>query len=95
MYGLDIAWEYVQASYAVRFVDAQGNPVPGCIVNFCTDEMCLPVVADADGVAAYTGEPYAYHLQVIRVPEGYAFDTAQEFYTETAGGEMTLAVTKE
>ena len=94
MYGLDIAWEYVQASYTVRFVDAQGNPVPGCIVNFCTDEMCLPVVADADGVAAYTGEPYAYHLQVIKVPDGYAFDTAREFYTETTGGEMTVTVEK-
>ena len=94
LYGLDITWEYVQATYTVRFVDAQGAPVPGCIVNFCTDEMCLPVVADADGVAAYTGEPYAYHLQVIRVPDGYAFDTAREFYTETTGGEMTVTVEK-
>ncbi|MBQ7521019.1 MAG: hypothetical protein IJU12_11940, partial [Clostridia bacterium] len=94
-YDLDISWEYVQATYTVRFVDAQGAPVPGCIVNFCTDEMCLPVVADADGVAAYTGAPYAYHLQVIKVPAGYTFDTAQEFYTEPAGGDMVLTVGKE
>ena len=79
----------------MRFVDAQGNPVPGCIVNFCTDEMCLPVVADADGVAAYTGAPYAYHLQVIKVPDGYTFDTAQEFYAEVMGGEMTVTVGRE
>lgn len=94
-YDLDIAWEYLQAAYTVRFVDAQGNPVPGCIVNFCTDEMCLPVVADADGVAAYTGAPYAYHLQVIKVPDGYTFDTAQEFYAEVMGGEMTVTVGRE
>lgn len=94
-YDLDISWEYVQATYTVRFVDDQGAPVPGCIVNFCTDEMCLPVVADADGVASYTGAPYAYHLQVIKVPAGYTFDTAQEFYTEPAGGDMVLTVGKE
>ena len=94
-YDVDITWDYAQATYTVRFVDAQGAPVPGCIVNFCTDEMCLPVVADADGVAAYTGDPYAYHLQVIRVPEGYAFDTAQEFYTEPEGGDMILTVNKQ
>ena len=94
-YDIDIAWDYAQATYTVRFVDAQGNAVPGCIVNFCTDEMCLPVAADSHGVAAYTGAPYAYHLQVIKVPAGYAFDPAQEFYTESTGGEMTITINKE
>ena len=68
--------------------------MPGCIVNFCTEEMCVPAVADENGVATFTGEPYAYHLQVIRVPEGYSFDTAQEFTADPNGGEVRFTVNK-
>ena len=82
------------SEYTVRFVDQNGEPVPGCIVNFCTDEACMPVTADENGVAAFSGEPYAYHLQVIRVPAGYEFDTTQEVYAEEAGGELSFTVTK-
>ena len=95
-----LSWRYADSAsasgeYAVRFVDQNGDPVPGCIVNFCTDTFCMPIAADETGVAHFTGEPYAYHLQVLKVPAGYAFDTAQEFWTEEKGGEITLTVTKE
>lgn len=86
------AGELPQSVYTVRFVDQDGAPVPGCIINFCTDTSCVPVVADENGVAVFAGEPFAYHLQVIRVPEGYGFDTQQEFYAEEEGGEMTFEV---
>ena len=100
-YGVELGWRYADESapstsgeYIVRFVDQDGNPVPGCIVNFCTDEACMPVTADENGVAAFSGEPYAYHLQVLKVPVGYGFDMSREFYTEPEGGEMTLVLTK-
>ncbi|MBR4540011.1 MAG: TlpA family protein disulfide reductase [Clostridia bacterium] len=98
--GQTLSWHYADSAsasgeYAVRFIDQNGDPVPGCIVNFCTDTFCMPVAADETGVARFTGEPYAYHLQVLKVPAGYAFDTAQEFWTEENGGEITLTVTKE
>ena len=80
--------------YTATFVDQDGNPVPGCVINFCTDESCQPVVADENGVAEFVGAPYAYHLQVIRVPAGYEFDTTQEFYAEEAGGDLTFTVKK-
>ena len=78
----------------MKFVDQNDAPVPGCIINFCTDEACVPTVADENGVAVFEGAPYAYHLQVIKVPEGYEFDTKQEFYAEPEGGELTFVVTK-
>ena len=95
-----LTWDYADSEsaereYTVRFIDQNGNPVPGCIVNFCTDTFCMPVVADETGTARFTGEPYAYHLQVLKVPAGYAFDTAQEFWTGENGGETILTVTKE
>ena len=82
------------SEYTVTFVDQNGAPVPGCIVNFCTDEACMPVVANENGVAVFSGAPYAYHLQVIKVPAGYEFDTAQEFYADEAGGALSFTVTK-
>ncbi len=98
--GQTLSWSYAGSAatsgeYAVRFIDQNGDPVPGCIVNFCTDTFCMPVVADETGTARFTGEPYAYHLQVLKVPAGYAFDTAQEFWTEENGGEITITVAKE
>ncbi|MBQ8954638.1 MAG: redoxin domain-containing protein [Clostridia bacterium] len=82
------------AAYTVTFIDQNGDPVPGCIINFCTDETCVPTVANEEGVATFEGEPYPYHLQVIRVPNGYEFDTAQEFTAEPNGGELAFVVTK-
>jgi len=108
--GVELSWRYADGTepltiaaaggdsplseYAVYFVDQDGAPVPGCIVNFCTDETCVPVIADENGAAVFSGAPYAYHLQVIKVPEGYEFDTAQAFYAEEDGGEMTFVVTR-
>ena len=108
--GLQLTWRYADgtapatteaaqgesamSTYTVTFVDQNGDPVPGCIINFCTDETCVPTVADENGVATFEGAPYAYHLQVIKVPAGYEFDTTQEFYAEEAGGELSFTVTK-
>ena len=96
--GVEISWSYAdetaEREYVVRFIDQNGEAVPGCIVNFCSDDLCVPVTADENGAAVFSGAPYPYHLQVIRVPEGYEFDTAQEFYADEAGGEMALVVTK-
>ena len=87
-------WPQPLPSWTILFVDQNGDPVPGCVVNFCTDETCTPVLADENGVARFTGDPYAYLLQVIYVPEGYAFDTAQDFYADERGEEMTVTVEK-
>ena len=94
--GVDVSFRDLdaEAAWTVRFVDQDGAPVSGCIVNFCTDETCATVISDENGVASFRGAPYAYHLQVIRVPGGYAFDTAQEFTADEYGGELTLTVTR-
>ena len=84
-----------ERAYRVLFRDQEGEAVPGCIVNFCTDSACMPVAADEQGVALFTGAPDRYHLQVLRVPSGYRFDTEQEFYMDETGGEMILTLVKE
>ena len=103
--GYEAAWTYLDeqeqqnaqplpqsASYSVTFTDPGGDPVPGCIVNFCTDEMCVPVQADENGVAVFEGAPYEYHLQVIRVPAGYVLKGNLEGTAPLYGGEITFTV---
>ena len=82
-----------ELTYNVYVVDDAGNPVEGVIVNFCTDEQCVPMTTDAEGHIAYTGAPYAYHLQMLKAPEGYTVDKTAEYYTDTEGSDVTLTVT--
>ncbi|MBQ6595641.1 MAG: redoxin domain-containing protein [Clostridia bacterium] len=81
--------------WTVTFLDQNGDPVPGCVVNFCTEETCTPCVSDETGVAFFSGEPYPYHLQVIKVPDGYAFEPADDdLYADENGGDMEILVEK-
>lgn len=81
-------------AYAVRIVDQNGDPVPGVIVNFCTDTACTPVTSDQNGQAVYTGQPYAYHVQVLSVPEGYDYTGEAEMVLLAGGDEVTVTATK-
>ena len=105
--GLPTDWRYADGSlpgeaeaagqpdgFTVTFVDQNGAPVPGCIINFCTDDACVPIIADENGVATFAGEAVEYHLQVIRVPAGYEFDTSQEFSAVGPGCALSFTVTK-
>ena len=90
--GADVASPY--ASYKLTFADEEGNPVAGVIANVCDDTSCQPMTSDENGVVEFQAAPFAYHIQVISVPEGYEFDTSAEYYTEEAGGEMSFTLTK-
>ena len=90
--GADVASPY--ASYKLTFADEEGNPVAGVIANVCDDDSCQPMTSDENGVVEFQAAPFAYHIQVISVPEGYEFDTSAEYYTEEAGGEMSFTLTK-
>ena len=83
-----------EADFTVTFVDQDGNPVPGCAVNFCTDEACTLAIGDENGVISFTGAPYAYHVQILSVPEGFSYDETQEFYTKENGDDLVITLTR-
>ncbi|MBQ7655453.1 MAG: redoxin domain-containing protein [Clostridia bacterium] len=87
--------EETEAAYTVYVVDQNGDPVPGAYINFCTDDSCERTQADENGVITYTAAPYAYHLQILKLPAGYSFDPAFEVYTEAHSSELTVTVTKD
>ena len=81
--------------YTVTVKDQDGNGVSGCVVNFCNAASCSPVTADEKGVYSYIGEAYAYHVQVVKVPDGYRYDTSKEYTADKDGGNIDVTVTKE
>lgn len=85
-----------EATYTLRFVDADGAPVAGVMVNICSDTFCFaPSVTGTDGVATFTGAPYAYEVHVLHAPTGYQWDDAQTITLPAAGGEVVLSLSKE
>ena len=102
--GLDISWEYddnnpaerkAKEAYVLYTVDQNGQPVPGVTVNFCTDTACNTQVSDENGLITVSGAPENYHVQLLKVPEGYSYDQGFEMYTGIAFGEWKLIIRKD
>ncbi len=83
-----------KSSYTVTVVDQEGNPVQGCVVNFCTEEACVPVISDESGKALFSGEPYAYHIQVLSVPEGFDYTGSDDLFVKAEGDSLTVTLTR-
>lgn len=81
------------ATYTITVTAQDGAPVAGVVVNICTDETCKPMETDAAGQIVFASEITDYHLQVLRVPAGYSFNSAAEYHTGEAT-EVTVPVTK-
>ena len=81
--------------YTLVFEDGDGAPVEGVIANVCDDNTCTPMTSDADGMISFVYPSFAYHIQVIKVPEGYSYDTTQESYLDEAGGETLFTLEAE
>lgn len=88
--------QYGEVKYSVVVKDQSGEPVPGALVSFCTDEACHPITADENGEAVYEAELGEYHVQVLSLPEGYELDAADaEFNIGAWSGTTTVTVTKQ
>lgn len=104
--GYDVDWAYVdggdaaaqgeaEATYTVAVVDQDGAPVPDAYVSFCTDETCQTAQSGEDGVITFVGAPQAYHLQILKLPEGYSFDAQEEIWTEAGSCALTIRVNRD
>ncbi|MBR6706593.1 MAG: redoxin domain-containing protein [Clostridia bacterium] len=99
----DVSWQFLDAApaedaaavrYIVHILDQYGAPVAGAAVIFCTDSTCTPCVSDSSGIAAFDGAPENYHVQLMKVPEGYSFDEGFDMYTGDAYGEWVVRIRK-
>jgi hypothetical protein len=74
--------------------DENYMPIEGVVINFCTDSACTPVTTDADGLAVFTGMRYRYHVQVIKIPEGYEFVDPDEYDLEPYDQNFSIMLRK-
>lgn len=58
-----------------------GADVTGVVVNFCTDTTCTPVTSAEFGAAVFTGAPEEYHVQIVKIPEGWRLVDEGEWTT--------------
>ncbi len=72
-----------KCTYTVNVTSLEdGKGIEGVMINFCTDYACTPVTTDEDGTAVFTGDPYKYHVQIIKCPEGFEMPEESDWYTE-------------
>ena len=84
--------EMKTAEYSFVFVDEAGAPVPGVTATLCDDEKCVLLEGGESGRAVYTGEPRAYVLHVLRVPEGYENENNTDTAAPREGGEVRVVI---
>ena len=82
-------------AYLLYVFDQNDMPVSGVMVAFCTDTSCILQQSDDNGTISFNGTPDIYHLQLLKVPEGYSFDSDFEVYTEKVYEEWLLRIRKE
>lgn len=86
-----IAKEPSEFLYNIYLVDENGDPVDGVMINVCTDETCTPSNTES-GFFGFNGDPFAYVIHVLKVPDGYAFDTTQEFVMDAEGDTLVITI---
>ena len=82
------------ADYVVRYIDQDGNPVPGVWCQVCDEKTCTVFTSDENGECRFTLAPNAWEIHTLRVPEGYEGDTKTVTIAPVNGGEMTFTLNR-
>lgn len=86
--------ENAAATYTIKCVDQDGNPVAGAMMQVCDAETCQVYTTDENGEYAFTTAPYAWEVHVLKAPEGYTADSTEVVAAPAEGGEMIFTFTK-
>ncbi len=85
------AEEPALCTYTVSCRGLDGRGLAGVMINFCTETTCTPVSSGEDGNAVFTGAPEAYHVQIIRIPEGWELEGQAEWTTEAGDQDFSIS----
>ena len=77
--------------YRIICVDESGSPVAGATVQFCSDTQCMMGKTDENGVAVFEEAPGHYTVHLLKVPQGFAKDSA-EYEAPELPGDLTIVV---
>ncbi|MBR5345047.1 MAG: TlpA family protein disulfide reductase [Clostridia bacterium] len=83
-----------EASYVVRYVDQDGNPVAGVVCQVCDDATCTVYTSDENGECHFTLEPYPWEIHTLRIPEGYEGDKETVTIASPYGEELEFILNR-
>lgn len=83
------------SEYVIRYVDQNGQPVPGVMVQVCDAATCRVFTTDENGAVAFTDAAFAWEIHALRLPEGYEGDTNTITLAPVEGGELIFTVTRQ
>ncbi len=83
------------SEYVIHYVDQDGAPVAGVMVQVCDAETCQVFTTDETGTVTFMAAPYAWEIHALKLPEGYEGDTETVTLAPVEGGELTFTVTKQ
>ena len=86
--------EITDAAYIVTVTDTDGNPVPGAMVQVCSETLCNVYVSDENGQCAFVLEPDNWEMHLLMPPEGYSGDTESITELDPMGGEIEIVLEK-
>lgn len=72
-------------TYIVRVINENGEPVPGAMVQFCSDTECMMGKTDEIGEAAFDKEAGSYTVHILKPAEGYLKDETEYSAPDTPG----------
>lgn len=88
------ATRLTEVTYVIKYVDQNGNPVPGVMCQVCDETTCQVFVSDANGICEFTLAPYAWEIHTLMAPAGYTADTQIITIAPVEGGELVFTLTK-
>ena len=80
-----------KAGYEVLVNDADGKPVSGVTIQFCSDTECVMGTTGDNGIAAFDKAAGSYTIHVLKVPEGYAGDDT-EYAAPDKPGQVVIVL---
>jgi len=84
-----------EATYTIKVVDQNGDPVANAAVSICTDTACEIKKTNKKGQVVYHGIPYAYHIQLLKLPKGYSAGGKTEIVTPEKSSTVTFKVKRD
>lgn len=86
--------ELTDIAYLVRFIDQNGDPVPGVMAQVCSETLCSVYVSDEAGECAFVLDPDNWEMHLLMIPEGYSGDTESIVPLSPMGEVIEIKLTK-
>ena len=83
------------ATYTIRLTDGDGQGVAGAKLQVCTDTLCRLMTTDENGQVTFTDAPYAYEVEILKLPAGYTADTAKKETLKPEGDTLIWTVDRD